>query len=253
MIDFHTHILPAIDDGSRNLEESLAILEQQKAAGITKVMATPHFYPDDKIEVFLHKRSMAVNALREAAKAANLGDVALYTGAEVLISVDTWKLEQLGELCIEGTNYILIEMPYSGHWSDWVYSSIESVIDNKKLIPIIAHVERYDAVTENPNVLLRLIEMGAILQVNAYSLTKEPSKAKLTHRLVKHGMIHVLGSDVHRAGHMISVAGVYEQLTKIYGQDTVRQMHEIGEGILNGGKVQIKEPRPLKKILGRWY
>lgn len=253
MIDFHTHILPAIDDGSRHLEESLALLEQQKACGVTKVMTTPHCYPDDEIDTFLAKRNLAIMALKEAAKAAHLGDIELYTGAEVLISVDTWKLDRLNELCIEGTNYILIELPYSSYWSDWVYSSVEDIIDNKKLIPIIAHVERYDAVRKDPNCLLRFMEMGAVLQMNAYSLTKGSSKMKLAHLLMKHEMIHVLGSDVHRADHFISVTGVYEDLAKRYGQEVARSMHEIGEAILKGDQVKMKAARPFKKILGRWY
>lgn len=252
MIDFHTHVLPDIDDGSRNLEESIEILRQQKAQGIKKVIATSHFYPDDPINAFIERRSLAMETLKEAAKVEALETVELYTGAEVLISVDTWKLERLPELCIEGTNYLLIELPYS-HWSDWVYTSVEAIIDNRKLRPIIAHVERYDAVSQNPNNLLKFIEMGALLQVNAYSLTKDSSKEKLTHKLMKHNMIHLLGSDVHRANHFVSVPSVCEMLAKKYKQEVVDEIHQVGESVLDGSRIELKETKPFKKFLGKWY
>lgn len=249
MIDFHTHILPAIDDGSRDREESYQILRQQSALGISTVIASSHFYPDQSIDKFVTRRKEALDKIQE--ESTNLG-IEIRTAAEVLLSVDTWKLEGLEQLAIEGTHYILLEMPYS-HWSDWVYTSVAKIKGNRGLIPIIAHVERYDTVMENPNCLQPFLEMGCIIQVNTVSLHKQSKRRKLTCKLVKHGFAHVLGSDVHRAKVFNAVAGGYETLRQQVGKEEVSKMQAMGEGILADQKVSLPKTKPFKKILGRWY
>lgn len=253
MIDFHTHILPAIDDGSRSVEESLAIFKQQHQEGVQALVATPHFYPDDQLDAFLQRRDLAAEQFEQALQAEGLLDqVKLKKGAEVLLSVDTWKIENLEALCITGTKYILLEMPYS-KWSDWVYTSVQNIIDNHKLIPVIAHVERYDTVMEDPNQLLRFIEMGALLQMNTYSLQKKSSKYKLAHKLLKHHMIHILGSDVHRAKGLMPIKEGYRLIEMQHGEQMVANMLQIGESLYKGEAVTCERPTPLKKRFGIWF
>lgn len=253
MIDFHTHILPAIDDGSRSVEESLAIFKQQHQEGVQALVATPHFYPDDQLDAFLQRRDLAAEQFEQALQAEGLLDqVKLKKGAEVLLSVDTWKIENLEALCITGTKYILLEMPYS-KWSDWVYTSVQNIIDNHKLIPVIAHVERYDTVMEDPNQLLRFIEMGALLQMNTYSLQKKSSKYKLAHKLLKHHMIHILGSDVHRAKGLMPIKEGYRLIEMQHGGQMVANMLQIGESLYKGEAVTCERPTPLKKRFGIWF
>lgn len=249
MIDFHTHLLPNIDDGSRNIEETLEILHKQEVSDIKQIIATPHFYPDQELEIFMEKRKEALESIEEGIKRKQM-EVRL--GAEVLLSVDTYQLEGLESLCIEGTHYILVELPYS-HWSDWIYTSIEKLIVAKGLTPILAHVERYDTVYENPNRLLPFLEMGCILQANAISLHPESSRRKLALKLVKHGFIHLLGSDVHRSGSLHPVSVGYDILRDKVDSDYVDYMLEIGTNILKDQKVIPTEYKPLKKILGKWY
>ena len=249
MIDFHTHILPNIDDGSRDLEESLEILDRQEAVGIKTIIATPHFYPDHHLDEFIKIRKEALETLKAGSKERK---VELRLGAEVLLSVDTWKLESLEELCIEGTHYILVELPYS-HWSDWVYTSIEKLITAKGLRPILAHVERYDAVYEDPNRLLPFLEMGCILQANAISLHPESSRRKLTLKLAKHGFIQLLGSDVHRSKGLHPVSKGYKILEDKVGEAYVSRMHQIGAEVLQDKKITINGIKPFKKVLGKWY
>lgn len=249
MIDFHTHILPAIDDGSRNLEESLEILYRQQEAGIEIIIATPHFYPNQTIETFIKARKDALETLEEEIQKRKLH---LRLGAEVLLSVDTWKLEGLEALCIEGTHYILVELPYS-YWSDWVYASVEKLIIAKGLTPILAHVERYDAVEEEPNRLLPFLEMGCILQANTISFHQESSKRKLALKLVKHGFIQLLGSDVHRSKGLYPVSMGYNILKEKLGKTYLDNMQLIETKILENQKVSIENIKPFKKILGKWY
>lgn len=249
MIDFHTHILSGIDDGSRNMEETLEILDKQKEAGVNTIIATPHFYPDQKVEEFIVARKEAYNSIQSYLQEKGM-EVKL--AAEVLLSVETCNLEGIEVLCIEGTRYILIELPYS-HWSDWVYTSVEKLIFAKGLKPILAHVERYDEVYDNPNRLLPFLEMGCILQANASSLQSQSSRSKLTLKLANHGFIHLLGSDVHRSKGLNSVTEGYKILENKVGKSYVLDMQHRGESILEDKKISIENVRPLKKLFKMWY
>lgn len=249
MIDFHSHILPGIDDGSRNIEESMAILDRQRGKGTKTMIATPHFYPDDDSRVFVRKRALARDELMSVLCEEGKQDLAIRMGAEVLLSVDTWQIENLEELCIEGTSYILLEMPFS-HWSQWVYDSVEKIIEHHKLRPIIAHVERYEAVMEQPNRLVPLLEMGALMQMNAYSLDKNSSRQKLANKLIKHQMIHLLGSDVHRRGELMTVKDGYTIISKQHGKKAIDRIDAIGKAVLHNEKIEIKGYTPFKQFFG---
>lgn len=244
MIDFHTHIVYDIDDGSRTLGESLEILDKQEQCGVRNMIATPHFYPDTDFNAFIDKRSKVCSILNQSSGT-------IYQGAEVLLSTDTAELEYLEQLCIQGTRYILLELPYS-HWSEWVYEGVQNIIDNRKLIPIIAHIERYETVGQDPNKVLKFIEMGALIQVNAYSVHPRSSRRKLVDKLIKHQMVHVLGSDVHRNKGMTPVASGYRWIQEQHGQDVVDRMNQIGDRILQNQTIELIQPKPFKKLLGMW-
>ena len=252
MLDFHTHILPGMDDGSKNIEESLAILKTQYQKGIKGCILSSHFYPEDDKAVFVHKGREGKKALEKSLQEAGLLEMKLYTGAEVLLSVDTPKLEKIEELCFSGTSYILLEMPYS-HWSNWIYDTVEELISIHRVRPIIAHVERYDAVMNSPNALLPFLEMGALLQLNSYSLMKRSSRHKLSHSLIKHGMIHLLGSDVHHRGNFVTVADAYKEIESKHGRERAIWMKEIGEKVVLNQEVMVEGYKPFKKFLGKWY
>ena len=111
IVDFHSHILPGIDDGSQSLEESIAMLRMEAEQGIRYVVATPHFYPRyETPESFLEKRSQAESLLRSALKQEkNLPQVAM--GAEVYYFRGISESEFLPRLTIQGGQCILLEMP----------------------------------------------------------------------------------------------------------------------------------------------
>lgn len=249
MIDFHTHLLPSIDDGSRSVEETRGILRVQQQHGINTIVATSHFYPDQNIEEFVQIRKEAKQKIEEELQRVS---VQLKLGAEVLLGVDTCRLEQLEALCIEGTKYILIELPYI-HWYDWVYTGVQNIIDNKRLIPILAHIERYEDVMVNPNCLIPFAEMGCLFQVNTTSLYPKSIYHKLAMKLAKHGFIHLIGSDVHRANDFHPISLGYEILIKGVGKEVVENMHHIGQAVLENKEITISIPQPFKKRFGRWY
>ena len=123
MVDFHTHILPGIDDGSPDTDTSLKMLESLYQQGVDKVVLTPHFYiTRDNMKNFLRRRTQAAQALISAAKnRENLPKAVI--GAEVLLFPEISGMDNLDKLCIEGTNYMLIEMPFA-KWSNVTYDSL---------------------------------------------------------------------------------------------------------------------------------
>lgn len=195
IIDFHSHILPGIDDGSKSAEQSIAMLRSEAAQGIRHVVATPHFYAmHHKPEEFLQKRDQAEDVLRrEMEKYPDLPKVSI--GAEVYYFSGIAESQVLPKLAIEGTNYILVEMPMSP-WTQRMYKDLENIWRKQDLVPIVAHVDRYIAPLRTYGIPKRLAELPVLVQANAEFFLQRSTK-NMALRLLKQGCIHLLGSDCH--------------------------------------------------------
>lgn len=195
IIDFHSHILPRIDDGSASVEESIAMLEAEAKQGIRYVVATPHFYPNhDSPEQFLKKRARAVAMLRQAAEGRE--DLPrLFVGAEVYYYRGISDSDFLPHLTICGTKSILIEMPF-GPWTDSMYQELENIRLRRGITPIIAHIDRYIAPFRTHHIPERLAELPVLVQANAEFFTAK-STSRMALRMLRNGNIQLLGSDCH--------------------------------------------------------
>lgn len=195
IIDFHSHVLPGIDDGSHSLEESIAMLQMEAKQGVSHVIATPHFYPrHDTPEDFLRKRREAEDLLREEMKKHS--DLpALSVGAEVYYFPGISNSEVMAELTIDHKRCILIEMP-TPPWSDAMYRELEGLYTKQGLIPIVAHVDRYIGRFRTFGIPQRLAELPVLVQANAEFFLQK-STASMAFRMLKQNSIHLLGSDCH--------------------------------------------------------
>ena len=195
IIDFHSHILPGIDDGSHNVEESIALLRKEAEQGITHVIATPHFYPQyDSPERFLERRNEAEAILREEMSKHN-GLPEVSVGAEVYFFNGMSDSDGILPLTIDQKKCILVEMPV-GPWPDRVYRELEDIHNKQGLMPVVAHVERYFGRFRNYGIPERLAELPVLVQSNAeFFLDKRTSAMAL--RMLKKEQIHLLGSDCH--------------------------------------------------------
>lgn len=194
MVDFHTHILPGIDDGSTNATESLKMLRMLEEQGIKKVVLTPHFYAySSDVEQFNKNRESSLEKLLEELGKTPV-NIELYLGCEVLYFDELWRIEGLSEFCIKGTDCIIVEMPFS-EWTDSVVGGVEKLI-SKGLTPIIAHFERYLKYKGNEEKIYELVAMGAVLQVNCECFNKFFKRRKALGYLRK-GYICAMGSDCH--------------------------------------------------------
>lgn len=192
LIDFHAHILPGCDHGSDSLETSMNQLRMAKEAGITTVVATPHFYMyHDTVDSFINRREHSYRMLIDATESVDLG-MNIVKAAEVTLYIDLPSLEDLNRLCIEGTNCMLLELP-GYRWSVWTAESLSQIIQGRNIIPVIAHIDRYDAHT-----VRRLIELKIPLQLNASALIPFSRRSKYM-RMIREGAVHLLGSDAHNS------------------------------------------------------
>lgn len=195
IVDFHTHILPGIDDGSKSVEQSIAMLKLEAEQGIHKVIATPHFYAQyDNPEHFLKKRAEAEKILRtEMARHSKLPELEI--GAEVYYFNGISDSEALSELTIGQKRYILIEMPMAP-WPERIFRELENIWIKQNLVPIIAHIDRYIAPLRTYGIPKRLEALPVLVQANAEFFLEKATR-HMAFKMLKFGRIHLLGSDCH--------------------------------------------------------
>lgn len=225
--DMHSHILPRMDDGSRSVEESIAMLRMEAEQGITKIVATPHFYPNqDSPEQFLRRREESVKILQESM--AGFSEMpALKMGAEVQFFSGMSHSDLLSALTIDKCNGILIEMPH-GPWTTGMLQELEKIHVRLGLVPIIAHIDRYIRPFKTYGIPERLRELPVMVQANA-SFFLSGKTSRLAFRLLKEDKIHVLGSDCHRLETRPPRLGeAVSRIEKRMGPDIIRriQAHE---------------------------
>ncbi|MCD8230649.1 MAG: capsular polysaccharide biosynthesis protein [Clostridiales bacterium] len=193
MIDFHSHILPGIDDGSSSMAESLQMLRISRQKGVEKMVATPHFYAaKESPEEFLKRRDTSWRLLSSLHK-ADMPDV--YVGAEVYYYTGISRTDDIQKLCIGGTNVLLLEMPFH-RWPERMIQEVISLAQGGDLTVLLAHIDRY-LDSQKPDIWKLLAANGVLFQVNAsFFLDGWKSKRK-AFRMLREGKIAVLGSDCH--------------------------------------------------------
>lgn len=231
--DFHSHVLPRIDDGSDSLETSLRMLRMAGKQGVEYMLATPHFYANsDTIPHFLRKRRESEAQLREA-MSGETGLPSVAVGAEVYYFQGMSNSDDLRKLTLGESGYILVEMPFTA-WTDKMYQELEKIHENLGLTPVIAHVERYFGRFSTCGIPERLRDMPVLVQSNAEFFLSRRSAGRAL-RLLDRGYIHLLGSDCHNL----------ESRKPNLGQAAELIGRRLGNGALeyveNNGKMLLRE------------
>ena len=192
--DIHSHILPTVDDGSADMTESLELLRLMQAQGITDVIATPHFYPqEDNLTDFSQMISETFEELSK--RAVRNGLPKIYLGCEMLYFKGIGSSTSLGELCLNGSDFLLLELAEEAI-CDALFEDILAMRNNLGITPIIAHIERY-CKSKNYRKLIKFVLTEEIpVQVNALSLSI-PILNRAVSKLIKNGVSFVIGTDTH--------------------------------------------------------
>lgn len=196
MVDLHSHIIPNIDDGSRNYEMSVEMLKISKSENVEYICATPHFIPGDK-EIDREDYDARWNKLNQL-RAVNEINLAIVKGLELYMHPDIplyYKQKKIWG--INDGNYLLIELPMEQFpvYTEDVFYELRIM----GLRPIIAHPERNLRIIKDTKLLYDLIEQGTYVQINSGSLLgyygKEPKR--VAEQLIQAKAVHFLGSDGH--------------------------------------------------------
>lgn len=196
MIDFHSHILPGVDDGPDNVQDSLIMLRKSFLQGVDAFVSTSHFYSDEECpEEFLKRRDSAARQLKQAMLFSPMVYPKVALGAEVLYFPGISDAEGIDKLRIGSSRCILIEPPMAP-WSEDMLDDIQQLRYHFDLIPVIAHVDRYMSMLKDNSLIDRVLRRKMLVQVNgSYFLNPKTKKAAFGN--LKAGKIHLIGSDCH--------------------------------------------------------
>lgn len=248
MIDIHSHIISGIDDGSKNTEMTIKMLEMAEESGTTDIVATPHFMRG-RFEVTYKEVIDEVENLKKLAKENSI-NINIYSGQEVYYSRNILEYYNQGMIgTINNTRYMLIEFPM-------LEFNIEEAINTlyelqiRGIVPIIAHPERYKKFIKNPSQINLLIKEGMLFQVNAGSINGDFGRdvKKTAIKYLNNNIYSFIGSDAHRdKGRNTDIKNVIE----ILECNQIKSFINNGKAMLKNEEIEFRGiPIKEKKFLG---
>lgn len=233
MIDFHTHILPGMDDGSEDAMESLKMLRCSQAQGVDMVVLTPHFYAQrESIAGFCARRQTAYETLLQAQGEEMLPT--LFPGAEVRYFEGMARTDDLEKLCIG--SYLLVEMPFDC-WSRRTVQEVKNLPVTRGMTPILAHIERYMALPRWEEAVKELTADGCLLQINAEAFLGT-LRGRRVRQLLRQGWVDLLGSDCHNTtSRPPNLGEIRRRLEAKTADDIFRKIDQLGIQILHSATV----------------
>ena len=250
MIDVHSHILPNIDDGSRSIEETFNLIKEAKEAGFEGIVCTSH-YMENYYETNRPEREVWINAIHENLENKNI-DMNLYLGNEIYMSDNIIELLEDGKATtMNDTSYVLFELPMNAepmNLYDMVYE-----MQQYKIVPILAHPERYSFVQTDPELIYDLIDKGVLMQANYGSIIGQYGKKAqmIVQKFLENNMIHMLGTDVHRQNTIYpKIPEIILELKSLIGEEKVKELTTINpELVINNKRIDIRKPYKVELTL----
>lgn len=223
-IDMHCHILPEVDDGAKDMEETKAMLEMAYADGIRYIIATPHCHPR-RGRTSIDRIQAQAKRVRQVAKQID-EKFGIFLGQEVYFGQDVPDLLVKDEiLTMNRRDYVLVEFSPSDEGS-YIKQGIQQ-IQSRGYIVILAHVERYANLRDDMELVENLCETGVLLQVNASSILGDKGRAvkKFVQNLLKEEMVFCVGTDAHDLKHRPpQMKKAAEYVAKKYGEEYARRI-----------------------------
>jgi protein-tyrosine phosphatase len=252
MIDLHCHILPNVDDGAKDLAESVEMAKQAIRQGIKTIIATPH-HRNEKYENHGQTIFRQVEEFNRVLESENL-DLKVLPGQETRIFGEIVGGLVSGEILpLNQGKYVFVELP-SGHVPRYTGQLLFD-IQLKGFVPVIVHPERNQEIVENPEVLYQLVKKGALTQVTASSVSGHFGKSikKFSLQLIEANLTHFVASDAHNTSSRgFKMVEAYNVIAKNFGIEAVYMFRENAELVVQGKSVYREAPERVKrkKILG---
>lgn len=224
-VDLHCHILPGIDDGARDMAQSQRMLRMAAADGIRTIIATPHHKA--------HRRSADTGTVRQLVNELQSWldeekiPIKLYTGNEILYRHETDNLLEAKQVCtLADSFYVLIEFSPKDDYA-YIKHGVQEVL-MAGYYPVVAHIERYDALASHIEHIEELVDLGAYMQVNASSVEGQHGfweKRKIL-RWMKEGLVHFVATDAHDEEDRIpQISKSAQVVTKKCGEDVAHRIY----------------------------
>lgn len=247
MIDFHSHILPNIDDGSRNIEETFNLIKEAKDAGFDKIILTPH-YIENYYETDVAEREVWLDAISKNLSVKNY-EGKLYLANEIYMSENIIKLlESSKASTINNTSYVLFELPLNSeplNLYDIIYE-----MQQYKIVPVLAHPERYTFMQKEPELIYDLVQKGVLMQQNYGSIIGQYGKKAqvIARKMLDNNLVHFLGSDVHRQNTIYKkIPEILIEIKNIIGEEKLEELTtKNAELALLNKRIDIRTPMKIE-------
>lgn len=250
MFDIHHHLLPGLDDGPLDWEQSMAMAQEAVADGIAEVVCTPHWMPGQ----FENNRSQVLTAVKKLQEKLNDCDIPLrvYPGAELRLDPHLPQNIESGDLITlnDTGRFALIELP-----DPLVPQDVDRIFGElltRTITPVIGHPERNHALQRDPTLLYQWVEMGALAQVTAGSVTGRFGAhiRRFTLLLLEHRLVHLLATDAHSPNiRAPKLSEALVEVGEIVGEeDAVRMVKDTPRLIIGGEPVPFLRPIPLTDV-----
>lgn len=197
MIDIHSHILPGVDDGARTFADGIELVRELAASGVTDIIATPHYVAETRYVCDRQEESRILSDLRTELAKEGI-QVNVFLGNEIYIDKSIASLLEEGKIStMAGSNYLLVELPLDGEFSN--YEDILKDLMGSGYKVIIAHPERYRIAQKNYELIKEWKNWGIKFQCNLGSIMGEYGKSakKLVKKMIKDDLVFAFGSDIH--------------------------------------------------------
>jgi tyrosine-protein phosphatase YwqE len=224
-VDIHSHVLPGIDDGAKDLEDAIALIEKMAAFGIKNFITTPHILG----EIYPNTPNIIKNKLQEVQEELlkrNLTDITITAAAEYMLDEQFTAILEKEDILTLKDNLVLVEMSYFSPPINLYDTLFQLQLKGYK--PILAHPERYNTYHNNFKEYYKLKRAGCLFQLNLLALTEHYGKQvqKITEKLLKENMYDFVGTDTHHQQHL-------ETLQKI---GTLKNLKSIEVLLLNNSR-----------------
>lgn len=247
MIDLHCHILPGIDDGARNWDESVAMARLAVNEGITHILATPHHMNRS----WINPKQVVIPLVNELQDRLDAEEIPLtiFPGQEVRLHGEIMRSINENEVCFidEDNQYVLIEFPTPEvpAYAERLFYEMQT----QQITPIIVHPERNHAILKDPNILYDFASRGVLAQLTAASYLGAFGKEieRVSHQMIEANLVHFLASDAHNmTNRKFHMQEAFEKLVKEFGENKAQQFDQTTRNLVNGDPVIGPDPKEIE-------
>jgi len=235
MIDIHSHLIYGVDDGSNSLETSINILENYSKKGITDIILTPHYITESRYTSTRIDNYYILKKIEKELKNRGI-NINIYLGNEIFIDNNIYNLVIDGKIStLNNSRYILIELPMSGIYSDYIDIFSDLIKIGFKVV--LAHPERYNSFQKDYSLIKELNDLGVLFQCNLGSYIGEYGKeAKKTIKMMSNDkLISFIGTDIHREKNYSFINKGIKKMAKYYTKE------ELDDILINNPKNILKK------------